>query len=40
MKYLKELDIIHEKGYRYAGHYMPHDAKKRMGNINLVLGQF
>jgi hypothetical protein len=23
------LDIINEKPYKYAGHYMPHDAKKR-----------
>lgn len=23
------IDVINEKGYTYAGHYMPHDAKKR-----------
>ena len=26
------IDVINQKGYRYAGHYMPHDAKKRLGN--------
>ena len=34
------LDIIHEKGYRYAGHYMPHDAKKRMGNTGTNILDF
>ena len=23
------IDVINEKGYHYAGHYMPHDSKKR-----------
>ncbi len=32
------LDIINEKNYKYAGHYLPHDAKKRQNTtgINLI----
>jgi len=34
------LDIIHEKNYHYAGHYMPHDSKKRMGNTGTNILDF
>lgn len=34
------LDIIYEKGYNYAGHYMPHDAKKRMSNTGTNILDF
>tara|TARA_E500000305_G_C3988209_1_gene220567 strand:- start:318 stop:1217 length:900 start_codon:yes stop_codon:yes gene_type:complete len=34
------LDIINEKKYNYAGHYMPHDAKKRMGNTGTNILDF
>ena len=34
------LDIINEKPYNYAGHYMPHDAKKRMGNTGTNILDF
>ena len=34
------LDIIAEKKYRYAGHYMPHDSKKRMGNTGTNILDF
>ena len=32
------LDILAERGYKYAGHYMPHDAKKRANTsgVNLI----
>ena len=26
------IDIVNEKNYKYGGHFMPHDSKKRMGN--------
>jgi hypothetical protein len=34
------LDIIEEKGYKYAGHFMPHDSKKRMGNTGTNILDF
>jgi len=34
------LDVIAQKGYRYAGHYMPHDSKKRMGNTGTNILDF
>lgn len=34
------LDVISSKGYRYAGHYMPHDSKKRMGNTGTNILDF
>ena len=34
------LDVINEKGYKYAGHYMPHDAKKRMSNTGTNILDF
>jgi len=32
------IDVINEKGYTYAGHYMPHDSKKRSNStgINII----
>ena len=34
------LDLIASKNYRYAGHYMPHDSKKRMGNTGTNILDF
>jgi hypothetical protein len=34
------LDIIEEKKYKYAGHFMPHDSKKRMGNTGTNILDF
>ena len=34
------LDILHEKGYKYAGHYLPHDAKKRAATSGISLIDF
>jgi len=34
------LDVISEKNYRYGGHYMPHDSKKRMNNTGTNILDF
>ena len=34
------LDVVNEKNYKYAGHYMPHDSKKRMGNTGTNILDF
>jgi hypothetical protein len=34
------IDIIQEKDYQYAGHYMPHDAKKRSNSTGINILDF
>lgn len=34
------IDIVHQKGYNYGGHYMPHDSKKRMSNTGTNIIDF
>ena len=34
------LDVINSKPYDYAGHFMPHDSKKRMGNTGTNIIDF
>jgi len=34
------IDVIHQKGYNYGGHYMPHDSKKRANNTGTNIIDF
>tara|TARA_E500000318_G_scaffold103540_1_gene108711 strand:+ start:184 stop:1557 length:1374 start_codon:yes stop_codon:yes gene_type:complete len=34
------LDVVNEKNYKYAGHYMPHDSKKRLSNTGTNILDF